>query len=117
MSEPLWQPRSDTSARLLGAGFFLFGAWLLGDQILDLQQTVEAGTPRVSYLLAAFAMGELALGLGGYWLVRGLAGYAAVRALQRDPRRMKFFLAAATIVLGATLLAVQAWLKTQGYDS
>ena len=84
MSEPLWQPRTDRAARLLGAGFFLGGAALIGYQIHVLLADVGAHADRLTFFLTAIALGEMGVVFGAYWLIRGLAGYAAIRALQAE---------------------------------
>jgi len=116
MAEPLWQPRSDRAARLLGAGFFTFGAGLLGFQIKVILDAAAAHAERVSYFSAAFALGEMAVLLGLYWLVRGLAGYTAVRALQTNPRAMRGLMIASAVIMLATFIALKSWLGSLGYD-
>jgi hypothetical protein len=116
MSEPLWQPRTDYAARLLGAGFFIGGGSLLGFQLKVILDAAAAQAERVTYFMAAIGLGEMGLLLGGYWLVRGLAGYTAVRNLQSDPRRMRTFASVVTVVIGASLLGMKYWLASLGYD-
>lgn len=114
MSEPLWQPRSDLAARLLGLGFFAGGAGLLWMQASSILSAV-AEDRAVSYFHAAIALGVFGLALGSYWLVRGLAGYTAIRELQKNPRRLRWFGVGAAVVLGAVFIALHTWLQAQGY--
>lgn len=116
MSEPLWQPRSDAAARVLGAAFFLGGSALLGYQLKVILDQAAAGAERVSYFLAAFGLGEMGLLLGLYWLARGLAGYTAIRSIQQNPRQLRVLGAVAFGVMIATYVALQLWLKSLGYD-
>ena len=116
MSEPLWQPRTDGAARLLGAGFFLGGAAILGFQIKVILDAAAQHAERVNYFMAAFALGEMGVALGLYWIVRGLAGYAAIRALPSDPRGRRWLMMVSAGVILATLLGVKAWLRSLGYD-
>lgn len=116
MSEPLWQPRTDVAARLLGAAFFCGGAALIGYQIKTIMDAAAAGAERVSYFMSAFALGEMGVILGAYWIVRGLDGYAAVRAMQTNRRAMRGIMIVAGVLIVATLLAVKTWLISLGYD-
>lgn len=117
MSEPLWQPRTDLAARLLGVGFFAFGVGLIGFQIKTIRDAAAAGAERVSYFLSAFALGEMAILLGLFWLVRGLAGYTAVRTLQTNPRGRRTLMIVSAVIIGATLLGVQEWLASLGFTN
>ncbi|MBX3736867.1 MAG: hypothetical protein KF715_09275 [Candidatus Didemnitutus sp.] len=114
MSEPLWQPRSDRAARLLGLGFFAGGAGLLWQQASGILSAV-AERRDVSYFHAAIALGVLGLVLGVFWMVRGLAGYTAVRTLQKNRRALRWFGVAAAVVLGGVFVALHAWLQSLGY--
>lgn len=116
MSEPLWQPRTDLAARLLGAAFFCGGAAIVGYQIKTILDAAAAGAERASYFLSAFALGEMGVLLGAYWIGRGLAGYTAVRAMQTNPRAMRGFMIVAGVLIVATLLGVKTWLISLGYD-
>ena len=115
MSEPLWQPRTDRAARLLGAGFFAGGAALVGFQASVVVDAVDAHDDRVIFFMAAFALGAMGIGLGATWLVRGLAGYTAVRTLQTNPRRMRVFTIMAAVVIVAATVALKVWLASRGY--
>lgn len=115
MSEPLWQPRTDGAARLLGAGFFLGGAAILGFQIKVILDAAAQHAERVNYFMAAFALGEMGVALGLYWIVRGLAGYAAIRALPSDPRGRRWLLIGSAAVVLMTLIGVKFWLGSLGY--
>lgn len=114
MSEPLWQPRSDSAARLLGLGFFVGGAGLLWMQARSIASAV-AEERAVTYFHAAIALGILGLALGTFWMLRGLAGYTAVRALQQNRRALRWAGVAAAVVLGAVFLALHSWLQAHGY--
>ncbi|MDQ5977428.1 MAG: hypothetical protein QG602_400 [Verrucomicrobiota bacterium] len=116
MSEPLWQPRSDAGARLLGAGFFLGGAALLAFQGRTILGAIERGET-VGTFAAALALGEMGVLLGIYWMIRGLTGYHAVRALREKPAALRWLGVASAVLVGGTLLALHAWLRAQGYDS
>lgn len=117
MSEPLWQPRTDLAARLLGAGFFIGGSALVGYQASVILAAVAARAEVVTYFLSAIGLGTMAIVLGAYWLIRGLAGYTAIRALQADPRRMRVFLVVAVVVMAAVLGGLKIWLSSLGYDN
>lgn len=114
MSEPLWQPRSDRAARLLGLGFFVGGAGLLWMQARSIASAV-AEERAVTYFHAAIALGVFGLALGSFWLVRGLAGYTSIRELQKNPRRLRWLGVGATVVLGAVFLALHSWLQAHDY--
>lgn len=116
MSEPLWQPRSDRAARLLGLGFFSGGAGLLWLQADSILRAVAESRP-VMYFHAAIALGTLGLALGGYWMVRGLAGYTAIRELRKKPRHLRWFGFGAAVVLGAVFIALHSWLQALGYGA
>lgn len=116
MSEPLWQPRSDLSARLLGAGFFLIGAVLLTMQSRSILSAIKSSAP-VTYSHAAIAMGEFALLIGAYWMVRGLAGYRSIRALPQNRAAFRWFGFFSALLFGTTLLALHFALQSLGYDS
>lgn len=116
MSEPLWQPRTDGAARLLGAGFFLGGAAILGFQIKVILDAAAAHAPRVNYFIAAFALGEMGVALGLYWIARGLAGYLAIRALPSNPRGKRWLMVISAVAVLATIFGVKAWLGSLGYD-
>ncbi len=116
MSEPLWQPRTDTAARLLGAAFFIGGSALIGYQASVICDAVAAHAESVNYFMAAIALGALGTGLGIYWVIRGLAGYTAIRALQSDPRRMRMFFILAAVVIVVLTAGLKIWLASLGYD-
>ena len=116
MAEPLWQPRSDGAARLLGLGFFVGGSALLIYQAGVIHAALSAHAERISYFLAAIALGEMAVILGLYWLVRGLAGYTAVRTMQTDPRRMRILMITSAITIFITWAGLKQWLGSFGYS-
>ena len=116
MSEPLWQPRTDRAARLLGAGFLIGGAALLAYQASVIVEAVATGAPNVTWFMAAVALGAMGVLLGGYWLIHGLAGYTAIRAVQHDRRRMRMVSIVVAVVLLATTIALKAWLASLGYS-
>ncbi|MEO5916237.1 MAG: hypothetical protein ABIS50_18510 [Luteolibacter sp.] len=112
MSEPLYQPRSDVAARLLGLGVFSAGAAVIWWQgVLPLQAAV-AEKPLVEYSIKLVILGEFFVATGLFWMIRGLAGYTAVRTMQKSPKTMKVLAAAA---LAATLLSW--WLLTHVFES
>ena len=115
MSEPLWQPRTDRDARLVGAGFFVGGSALIAYQVSVISDAVAAQAD-VTYSLAAVGLGAMAVILGAYWLIHGLAGYAAVRALQTNPRQMRVLMIMSAIVLVIGVVALRLWLGGHGYD-
>ena len=115
MAEPLWQPRSDGAARLLGLGFLAGGSALLLYQAKVIHDALSAQAERISYFLAAIALGEMAVILGLYWIVRGLAGYTAVRSMQTDPRRMRMLMITSAVVIFATWAGLKQWLGASGY--
>lgn len=115
MRAPLWQPRSDPSARLLGAGFFVLGLGLLALQAQSIRHALAAHAP-VTYFTAAIALGEFATAVGAYWMLRGLAGYHSVRSVRKNPAALRWLGCAAAIVIGGTLLGLHCWLAARGYD-
>ena len=101
MSGPLYQPRSEIAARLLGLGFFTAGAAAIYWQgILPLRAAI-AEKPLVEYSIKLIILGEFFVIMGLYWMIRGFAGYLAVREIQKNPRAMKrlaFFALLATLI-------------------
>ncbi|HEY4246706.1 MAG TPA: hypothetical protein VGM64_07605 [Lacunisphaera sp.] len=116
MSTPLWQPRTDLAARLLGLGFLLGGAALLGYQANVIVREVTGHAEQVDYFMSAIALGLLGMVLGFYWIVRGLAGYTSVRTLPTDPRRLRILSVVAAVVLIAILAGMKVWLSSRGYS-
>ena len=116
MSQPLWQPRTDHAARLLGVVFFIGGAALLGYQISVIIRDVAAHAEQVGYFMSAIALGLMGMVLGLYWIIRGLAGYTAVRTLQTDPRRIRIFSVVTAVVLLAIIGGLKMWLSSLGYS-
>ena len=101
MSEPLYQPRSDTAARLLGLGFFSAGAAAIYWQGVRPLLAAIAEKPLVEYSIKLIILGEFFAAMGLYWMIRGLAGYTAIRTMQQNPRAMKrlaFFALLATLI-------------------
>lgn len=115
MSEPLWQPRSDSGARLLGAGSFLVGGAVLVWQVLGTLRQADEGAPTLSYSIALILLGVMCLALGALWLVRGLAGYAWVRSMQGDPRARRTLMLAAFVLAAATMALLRWHLGRLGY--
>jgi heme/copper-type cytochrome/quinol oxidase subunit 2 len=113
---PLWQPRTDLAARLLGVGFFFIGVALLGYQANVLIREVSAHAEQVDYFMSAIALGLMGIMLGLYWMVRGLAGYTSVRTLQTHPRRLRILSAVAAVILIAIVAALKMWLTSHGYS-
>ncbi len=112
MSEPLYQPRSDTAVRLLGPGFFPAGAAMICWQgVLPLLGAIE-NKPRVEFSIKLIILGEFFVLMGLFWMIRGLAGYTTIRAMQQNPRAMKL-LAAASLVAAL----VSWWLLTRVFES
>lgn len=116
MSEPLWQPRSDRSARLAGAAFFLGGTGLVALQLNALRHAAEQGSDALIFG-AAIGLGEMGMIMGLFWVVRGLAGYTATRRLQHDARGRRLLMIASAVLIGLTLLALHFWLRAQGYET
>ena len=105
MSAPLWQPRTDGAARLLGLGGAVGGAGLLYWQLLLPLQQARAGQERLTYSLTLIVFGVLWLLLGLFWLVRGRAGYDWVRSAQhRRGPRTALLVATAVVVLALRFL-------------
>lgn len=115
MSEPLWQPRDDSGARLLGAGFFLAGGGVLAWQILGTLRQADEGAPTLSYSIALILLGVMCVAFGALWLVRGLAGYAWVRSMQSDPRARRTLTIAAFVLAAATMALMRWHLARLGY--
>lgn len=90
---------------------------MLGYQAKVILDAVAARAGHISYFMAAIALGEMAVVLGVYWMVRGLAGYAAVRAMQTDPRGRRRLLWVSAVVVFGTLIGLKLWLGSLGYDS
>jgi len=116
MSEPLWQPRGDSSARLLGAGFFLAGSGVLVWQILGTLRQAEEGAQTLTYSLALVVLGVMCVALGVLWLVRGLAGYTWVRSMQSDPGARRTLLIAGFVLATLTMALMRWHLSRLGYD-
>ncbi len=116
VSTPLWQPRTDLAARLLGLGFFVVGGALLGYQTNVIIRDVNAHAEQVDYFMSAIALGLLGMVLGLYWIMRGLAGYASMRTLQTDPRRLRILSVVAAVVLIAIIAGLKMWLSSRGYS-
>ncbi len=116
MSHPLWQPRTDLAARLLGVGFFAVGAALLGYQANAVMRDVTAHAEQVDYFMSAIALGLMGIVVGLYWIVRGLAGFTSVRTLQTNPRRLRILSVVTAVVLIAIVGALKMWLSSRGYS-
>ncbi|MEO6992793.1 MAG: hypothetical protein ABI273_04115 [Lacunisphaera sp.] len=116
MSIPLWQPRTDLAARLLGLGFFVGGGALLVYQANVVIQEVTTHAEQVDYFMSAIALGLMGLVLGLYWIVRGLAGYTSMRMLQTDPRRLRILSVITAVVLIAIIAGLKIWLSSRGYS-
>lgn len=101
MSTPLWQPRSDTTARLLGLGCAVAGSAIFYWQIVITFQLAAANNPSIAYSLKLIALGEMFAVLGLYWLATGLSGYAKIVGLQKDRR---FMIALGAVALVAILV-------------
>ena len=117
MPNPLWQPRSDLAARALGVAVGFVGLALLYWQVLGTLRRMEAAETPVEYSLTLILCGEMFLALGGFWLVRGLAGYAAVRNFQHQPRARKILVAATLVLLGLSWWFMHSQLASHGYES
>ena len=103
MSSPIYQPRSDSSARLLGLGFLSAGAAMIYWQgILPLSGAMEH-RPLIEYSIKLIVLGEMFVCLGLFWMIRGLAAYTAVRAMQQNPRAMK------KLVVVSLIAALLSW--------
>ena len=95
--------------------FFIGGSALLGYQVSVIMASVAAREERVTYFLSAIGLGLMGIVLGAYWLIRGLAGYTAIRTLQADPRRIRMFFVVAAIVIVASMAGLKIWLSSLGY--
>ncbi len=112
MSQPVFQPRSDTAARLLGLGFFSAGASMIYWQgVLPLLGAIQE-KPRVEYSIKLIILGEFFVAAGLYWMIRGLAGYETVRSIKDNPAAKKKLIIASLV---ATLLSW--WLLDQVFQS
>lgn len=112
MSEPLYQPRSNTAARLLGLAVFSAGAAVIYWQgVRPLLGAIQE-KPLVEYSIKLVILGEFFVLMGLFWMIRGLAGYTAIREMQKNPKAMKIL---AAVSLAATLLSW--WLLTQVFQS
>lgn len=112
MSDPIFQPRSNTAARLTGIGFFAAGAAMIYWQgVLPLLGAIRE-KPRVEYSIKLIILGEFFAVLGLYWMVRGLAGYEAVRSIKDNPAAKKKLIVASVV---ATLLSW--WLLDKVFQS
>ncbi len=112
MSDPLFQPISDTAARLLGLGFFAAGAAMIYWQgVLPLLGAIQ-DKPLLEYSIKLIILGEFFVVAGLYWIFRGLAGYEAVRAIKDNPAAKKRLV---IVSLVATLLSW--WLLDRVFHS
>jgi hypothetical protein len=112
MSQPVFQPRSDTAARLLGLGFFTAGAAMICWQgVLPLLGAIRE-KPLVEYSIKLIIFGEFFVFTGLYWMIRGLAGYEAVRSIKDNPAAKKKLI---IVSLVATLLSW--WLLDRVFQS
>jgi hypothetical protein len=112
MSNPLFLPKSDTAARLLGLGFFTAGAAMIYWQgVLPLLGAIRE-KPLVEYSIKLIIFGEFFVVAGLYWIIRGLAGYEAVRSIKDNPAAKRKLVIATLIV---TLLSW--WLLDQVFKS
>ena len=117
MSEPLYQPRSNTAARLLGLGFLAAGSAAVYWQGVRPLLAAINEKPLVEYSIKLVILGEFFICLGLFWMIHGLAGYTSIRGMQKNPSAMKRL---AFIALLATLISW--WLldevfKSHGYFS
>ena len=96
MPAPLWQPRSNLSARLLGLGCAGAGAAVLYWQIVVTLRLAAENNPDITYSLKLIALGEMFVVIGLIWMVSGLAGYGRILGLQKD-RRFLFALVLVSI--------------------
>lgn len=112
MSDPVLQPRSNTTARLLGLGLLTAGAAMIYWQgILPLLAAIKE-KPLVEYSIKLVILGEFFVCIGLFWIVRGLAGYTAIREMQKNLRSLKILSA---VSLAATLLSW--WLLARVFQS
>lgn len=103
--EPLWMPRTNSAARALGAAFLAAGAAVLYWQGWLPLAAAQRGDAAVTYSLKLLVLGELFVVFGGLWLIRGLAGYAAVRGLKERGT----FAVVALAVIGVALALGSMW--------
>lgn len=115
MSEPLWQPRSDRAARLLGLAFLAGGGALLYWQFGGTLAQARAGVERVEYSFTLIAFGALWAALGLLWLGRGLAGYGWVRSVPHDRRARRILIIVTIVLVLASRWFLSAQLSALGY--
>lgn len=116
MSTPLWQPRSDTAARLLGLGFAAAGTAILYWQIIVTLKRAVDGDATISYSLKLIALGEMFAVLGVFWLATGLRGYTRVVGLQKDRRFMWGLGAVALVAIALTQYFLSRELAAHGFQ-
>jgi hypothetical protein len=115
MSAPLWQPRTNAAARLLGLGFVTAGAAILYWQIVVTLQRAASGDPEIIYSLKLIALGQMFGVLGLFWLLLGLPGYAKIIGLQKDRRFLWALAAVALVAILVTDHFMTRELSTYGY--
>jgi hypothetical protein len=117
MSTPLWQPRSNTAARLLGLGVTAIAAAILYWQIVVTLQRANAQENDIPYSLHLIALGELFALLGLFWLATGLSGYTRVLKLQKNRRFLYTLAAVALAAIAITDYLMSSRLSALGYHS
>lgn len=115
MSEPLWQPKSDLQARILGLCFAAAGAaglwWQVGGTI---RQAREAA-PELQYSNTLIVLSAMLVAFGLLWIVRGLSGYQLMQRAGTDPKTKRLLMiSGATVALGA-YFGMSWYLGTLGY--
>lgn len=115
MSEPLWQPKSDLQARILGLCFAAAGAaglwWQVGGTIRQARESV----PEIQYSNTLIVLSALFVALGLFWIARGLAAYRVMRGAGSDPRSKRWLMIAGALVGLGTYFGMAWYLGTLGY--
>jgi hypothetical protein len=108
MSRPLWIPKTQLQARLLGCGFAVAGGgalwWHIGSALRHAEQREDV---RVSFAL--ILLGVMGVTFGLLWIAGGLTTYGWIRDDSTNPGRRKLVLGA-VIAVGLAASAGLLWL-------
>lgn len=116
MSKPQYQPRSDTSARLLGFGFLSAGIALIYWQgYLPLLGATEH-RPLIEYSVKLIVLGIFLVCFGLFCVIRGLAGYTYVAEIKGRPRAMKVLVGISLVVALGLWGVIDHVFGTYGYN-
>jgi hypothetical protein len=115
MSRPLWTPKTDVQARLLGCGIAAAGGgalwWHIGGTLRHAEVQEEV---RVSFAL--ILLGVMFMTVGVLWIAGGLTTYGWIRDDSTNPGLRKL-LQGAVIVVGLAATGGMLWLlHTLGYE-